>query len=154
MSNFSKDIWKYGIIAACVGFASLMISFGIMASHNHIDLVVRDYYKEEINYQKQINKEGNYKALIIKPIVIVDSLRKNVAIRFPDLVKGGEVKGRLMFYRPDNQKYDDTIALQLDGTGCSNISLEKYRKGRWKMRMEWMHNDTPCLVQQSFNLLK
>jgi hypothetical protein len=152
MSNFKKNSWMYGIIGACVAFATLMISFGIMASHHHFDLVVTDYYKEEINYQKRINKINNYNGLANKPEIKVDTVQKKLSILFPGYNAGNPATGRICLYRPDNQKMDDTLALVPDTKGQIDLNLEKYRRGKWKMQVEWQQDAKAYFLEKVFKL--
>jgi len=152
MSNFKKNIWMYGIIGACVAFASVMTGFGIMASHHHIDLVVSDYYKEEINYQKRINKINNYAQMTHKPEISIDSIQDNLKVRFPAYNIADPLSGRICLYRPNDQKSDDTLALVPNDAGIADIAMAKYPKGRWKMRMEWQQGTLSYYVEQSFKL--
>jgi hypothetical protein len=152
MNNFKKNSWMYAVIGMCIAFASLMISFAILASHHHIDLVVSDYYKEEIAYQKQINKINNYKNLTAKPDIQVDSIRDKIKIIFPAYNNDAPINGRICFYRPDDQKFDDTVALALNASGRADFSLDKYKKGKWKMKVEWQKDTMQYMVEQTFKL--
>jgi hypothetical protein len=152
MSNFKKNIWMYGIIGVCIVFAVMMGSLGIMASHHHFDLVVSDYYKEEINYQKQINKINNYKALLNKPKINIDSIRKRIVIQFPGIESSNGIAGRICLYRPDNQMLDDTLPLVLDKSRIADISLIKYKRGKWRMQMEWEEASKVYFVEKIFML--
>jgi hypothetical protein len=147
-----KNSWMYGIIGACMAFISLMTGFGIMASHHHLDLVVTDYYKEEINYQKQINKINNYKSLTNKPEIIFDSMHGNMLIRFPGYEITNAVTGRVCLYRPNDRKYDDTLALAPNAAGLADIPLSNYQKGKWKMRIAWEQGKKGYFVEKAFKL--
>ena len=61
-----KFNWGTGIVLAFIGFISFILYFVITMSTNKKydhDLVTDDYYKQELEYQSDINKEKNAKTL-------------------------------------------------------------------------------------------
>jgi len=152
MKDFKKNIWLYATIGTFIGFGILITGFTLMASRHPIDLVITDYYKAEIDYQKQINKQKNYNALVTKPVIDLDSVKKSLSIVFPGYTANDPLSGRICFYRPNNEKEDDTVALHVNDKGLSVMSLSSFSKGQWKMRMDWQQGATQYYLEKSFRL--
>jgi hypothetical protein len=152
MKNFKKNIWMYGIIGVMLVFVTMMTCFSILVSHQHYDLVITDYYKAEIDYQHQINKQKNYNALVLKPDVKVDTAKKFLHILFPEYTASQNIAGRICFYRPNNQSEDDTVALSVNNAGIADMSLEKFSRGKWEMRLDWKEGTTPYFLERTFRL--
>ena len=61
-----KINWGTAIVLAFIGFISFIMYFVISMNfndkYNH-DLVTEDYYKEELGYQNDINKQSNAQRL-------------------------------------------------------------------------------------------
>jgi len=152
MKDFKKNIWLYATIGTFIGFAALVTFFTLIANRHPIDLVITDYYKAEINYQKQINKQRNYNAMVSKPVINLDSVGKNVSILFPGFTNNDSLSGRVCFYRANNQNEDDTVALHVNDKGLYSMSLAKFEKGHWKMRMDWKQGETQYYMEKSFRL--
>ena len=83
-SNIMKINWGTGIVIAFIAFISFIMYFvinmNINKKYDH-DLVTEDYYKKELEFQNDIDKETNAKNLVenlrlqmIKPIVLVKLL--------------------------------------------------------------------------------
>ena len=142
----------YGVIGVLLGFIIVMTCFSILVSHQHYDLVITDYYKAEIDYQKQINKQKNYNAMVLKPDVRVDTAKKNLHIQFPGYTLSQDLVGRICFYRPNNQNEDDTVALTVNKAGTADMSLEKFNSGKWEMRLDWKEGTTPYYLEKTFRL--
>ncbi len=152
MKNFKKNIWLYATVATFIGFGMLITGFTILASRHPIDLVITDYYKAEIDFQKQINKQKNYSAMLQKPVLNLDSVQKFLSIQFPGYSPAEQLSGRICFYRPNNEKEDDTVAIHVNDQGYSKMSLANFSRGKWKMRMDWIQGETQYYLEKTFRL--
>ena len=130
-----KSYWGNGIFVVCVCFAALMVSFAFIASHNKTELVVKDYYKAEIDYQQRIEKIKNFNSLATKPHIVFDSISQSIKIQWPE---GGNslTSGKIYFYRPDKDNSDFELALK-EGNPQAEIRDTRLFHGKWKMQMEW-----------------
>jgi len=94
--------WKIAILYS--GFVIMILCLVIAANHQHFDLVSKDYYEEEIAYQKVLDAGKNQSALSHPLNIHADG--KSVTIDFPDEFKSKVLSGDIQFYAPVNAEWD------------------------------------------------
>ena len=134
MTN-KKSYWGYAIFMVFVIFATLMVSFAVIASRNKTELVVSDYYKAEIEYQKRIDKIKNFNALIEQPKMKFDSIKNVINIYWPAEIKTIN-SGKIYFYKPDQNNSDFEYKFN-SGTPISELKDQRIVHGKWKLQMEF-----------------
>lgn len=152
MNKFKKNIWMYAIIGVFVVFAGLMTFFATIATHYKSDLVISDYYKAEIQYQKQINKMNNTAAMQAKPLLKYDSLSHKVYLTLIHTGNKDSIGGSLYFYRPDDPKNDFTVAIHTNGDGTQIIDGNNHKYGRYIVKMDWRENGTAYYLEKAICL--
>jgi hypothetical protein len=135
MKKIKANLWGYVIIGIFIVFATAMISFGVVASRHKVNLVVDDYYKAEIDYQKQIVKMRNYDSLSIKPLVEYDSINKKIIVDWGNIQDNKLQSGDIYFYRPDHPDMDIKYDIETDGK--TEIPLKAFAKGRWVLKINF-----------------
>ncbi|RYD75766.1 MAG: hypothetical protein EOP53_15920 [Sphingobacteriales bacterium] len=146
-----KNTWAYGIVAVFIGFVLLMVSMAVIAGKHTERLVVKDYYKAELQFQQQIDKTKNAEALAQKPTI---SLTKNAAVEvfFPQAIYADGVVGKIMFYRANSPEMDFELPVVLGADAKQIIPTEKLKKGRWKVELNWQTNGLLYYTEQVINI--
>lgn len=146
-----KINWGTGIVIAFICFISFIMYFVITMvtndKYNH-DLVVEDYYKQELNFQNDINKEKNAKSLAenIKWQQTPDGL----LLKFPNNFKDGDISGTVYMYRPSNKTLDFNLPLEINNHHFL-IPNSKLVEGRWNIKIDWNHNSSNYLFKESIS---
>jgi hypothetical protein len=143
-----KINWGTGIIIAFIGFISFIMYFvvnmNINKKYDH-DLVNEDYYKEELEFQNDINKETNAKNLSedLKWIKTDEGL----IITFPESLNTQNIVGKVFLYRPSNKQLDFETPISL-----SNYNLlipdKRLLDGRWNIKVDWQYNGIAYLYKK------
>jgi hypothetical protein len=138
--------WGKSIVLCFVLFATFV---GIMAykmATAKVDLVQKDYYQKEIDYQNHINKVNNSSAF--KTIKTMTYLPEMQALRigFPTPVSKGEVT----FFRPSDKGLDFTVPI--NKISLFNYSTEKLKKGRWKVQVTWSDGHWEYYLEDEFTI--
>jgi hypothetical protein len=107
--------WKIAILYG--GFVILIGSLVYASNCQHFDLVSKDYYDEEIAYQKVIDAGKNQSALS-QPLGI-HADQKSVIIDFPAEFKDKAVSGSVQFYAPVNGEWDHNFKISDQNNGVS-----------------------------------
>ena len=55
--------WPFGIAIIYGGFVLLLLSFVLYSLFNSVELVSKDYYAEDLAYQKQIDRQNRANSL-------------------------------------------------------------------------------------------
>jgi nitrogen fixation protein FixH len=143
-----KISWPTGIIIAMSAFIIFILSFvykaTFMAEYDH-HLVSEDYYKEELNYQQEINKLN--KAATLKKDVALTKVAEGLLIKFPAEFDPEKITGTISFQRPSNDKIDFELPIKLINADYL-IAKENLVEGRWNVKIEWVVNGTTYLFKE------
>ena len=143
-----KLSWPVGIVIAIAAFVIFILSFVYKATfvpaYDH-HLVSDDYYKDEINYQQEIDKLN--KAAELKQNITYKKVASGLLISFPSEFEASQIKGTIEFQRLSNEKIDFQLPIQLI-TNDLVISNEKLIEGRWNVKIEWTVNNNTYLFKE------
>jgi len=147
-----KINWGTSIVIAIVAFMSFILFFVIKMSVNSKydhDLVATEYYKNELVFQEEIDKEQNLK-LLSAPIQLEQKV-EGISIVFPSELQPKDIQGKVFLYRPSNKKMDIEIPLSIS----SNILFLPKKDlvgGRWDIIVDFTHQGTAYLVKKEVML--
>lgn len=147
-----KINWGWGIVIAFVGFISFILYFVIKVSTNDAyehDLVVEEYYKQELKLNGQIEAEQN--VLPFKRDILVEVVSGDLRIKMPQEKVSELAKGTLLMYRPSNKKLDFTLPFQLKN-GEMLVPKEKLVGGIWAVIIEWEENNKNYRFKKELHL--
>lgn len=142
-----KFNWGTGIVIALICFMSFIIYFVVQmnsSEYNH-DLVTKDYYKKELEYQKDIDKEENAKKLMQN--LNWKKTAEGLVIEFPQDLDINDITGKVFLYRPSNKKFDFEMPISL-----SNHTLlipdKSLLDGRWNIKVDWKYMEVLYLYKK------
>jgi nitrogen fixation protein FixH len=138
--------WGKSIILCFVLFATFVGFMAYKMATAKVDLVRKDYYQKEIDYQNHINQVNN--SLALKTNKIMTYLPENQALRigFPTPVSKGEV----LFFRPSDKALDFTVPIQR--ISLFSYSTKLLQKGRWKVQVTWSDGALEYYVEDEFTI--
>jgi len=143
-----KISWPTGIIIAMSAFIIFILSFvykaTFMPQYDH-HLVSEDYYKDELNYQQEIDKLN--KAATLKEDVTLTKVAEGLLIKFPAEFDAEKITGTISFQRPSNDKIDFELPIKLT-TANYLIADDNLVKGIWNVKIEWVINGTTYLFKE------
>jgi len=143
-----KISWPTGIIIAIVAFVVFILSFVYKATfvpaYDH-HLVSDDYYKDELNYQQEIDKQN--KAAELKENITIKKEASGLTIYFPSEFAPTQISGTIYFQRPSNNKIDFNLPIELTSNKYF-LSQEILIEGRWNVKIEWTVNNNTYLFKE------
>ena len=133
--------WGWKIVVVYSAFVVMTLGMVFYFMGHKVDLVATDYYKQEIEYQDQIDKIANAKSLKEPLGFEFSPARRTVKINFPSehLVSG--LNGKIHFYRPSDSSLDKEFDINPTESGEQVISIGSLNKGLWKVKISWMAAD-------------
>jgi hypothetical protein len=141
--------WPVSIIA----FFSIAIlgcvTFVIFCNRHPADLVMSDYYEQEVRYQKQIDSKQRAQQLLQVATVQYDPARRVIMISLPPAQAEGAA-GTIQLYRPSAAGLDRTFKLATDRKGMQSLDGSNLAPGLWKARLLWSNAGKEYLVEESF----
>jgi hypothetical protein len=112
--------------------------------YNH-DLVTEDYYKQELEFQKNIDKEQNAKTL--NTDITWKKTNEGILLTFPETLKAQDISGKVFLYRPSNKSFDFEMEISLSDYNLL-IPDKRLLDGRWNSTIDWMYNETNYLYKK------
>ncbi|WP_303316103.1 FixH family protein [Flavivirga abyssicola] len=146
-----KINWGTGIVIAFIGFISFIMYFIITMNVNDAydhDLVTEDYYAEELEYQKDIDKLKNAKHL--NENITYKKSVEGLIIDFPNNIDFKKITGNVFLYRPSNKHLDFETAISLSKPTLL-IPDNRLVDGRWNIKIDWQYNGKSYLFKESIN---
>ena len=132
--------WGTGITIVIVLF--LVITIGqVIAIHYLVDydLVVEDYYDEEIKYQGQIEKIERTNSL--SESIKIKLFDKKIEIAFPLIFNSEKISGEVKFYKPSDDLRDKVQTIELNSENKMFYNTNDLYPGLWKIKISWAVND-------------
>ena len=144
-----KINWGTGIVIAFIGFITFILYFVVpMMSNDKYDhdLVSEDYYKQELEYQKDIDKETNAKELAEN--VSYKRTEEGLQINFPSDLEPENIKGKVFLYRPSNKQLDFETTISLSKSHLL-IPDSRLVDGRWNIKVDWQYSGKSYLFKEA-----
>ena len=140
--------WGTGIVIAFVGFISFIMYFVITMNTDKAldhDLVTEDYYKEELEFQNDIDKENNSKSLTEN--LTWKKTKDGIIIIFPESLEINSITGKVFLYRPSNKQFDFETDISLSNHNLL-IPDKRLLDGRWNIKVDWQYNGKSYLYKK------
>jgi len=149
--NVRRNPWPYAIIIWFVIFTSAMLSWAVIATHNNMDLVRKDYYEEELRFQQQIERVK--RTAQMRKDITVTTDATSLTFKLPLEKAGSKPTGEVQLYRPSDASLDTKTALQVNESGLQRIDASALKGGLWKLRVQWKVDGAEYYFDQSVVLV-
>ena len=143
-----KINWGTGIVIAFIAFIRYIMYFvvnmNVNKKYDH-DLVTEDYYKKELEFQNDIDKETNAKNLVEN--LSWQKTTEGLVITFPETLIKENITGKVFLYRPSNKQFDFETELSLSNHNLL-IPDKRLLDGRWNIKVDWQYNGKSYLYKK------
>lgn len=130
--------WGWKIVVVYSLFVIMTLTMVIYFARQKVDLVADDYYKQEIEYQDQIDKITNTRSLN-EPIDFQFSAEsRQIKLDFSESHAAKGIKGSVFLYRPSNSDEDRKYDIKPDINGEQTIAIGSLNKGLWRVKISWI----------------
>ncbi|WP_306352254.1 FixH family protein [Flavobacterium sp. '19STA2R22 D10 B1'] len=146
-----KINWGVGVIIAFLLFMSFILYFVIKVQTDtkyDNDLVVEEYYKQELHFQDQLNREQNAKNL--KNDIQIETKATGIEIVFPAEFNPKDISGTVSLYRPSDKKLDFEAPISLSDSHLL-IPNRSLLDGRWDIIINWKVKDQSFYSKKVLN---
>ena len=109
------------------------------------DLVIEDYYGQELQFQADLDHEENSKNL--KSNVSFKKTNEGIVITFPEDLEIDKIKGKVFLYRPSNKQLDFETQISLSNHNLL-IPDKRLLDGRWNIKVDWKYNTNSYLFKK------
>jgi nitrogen fixation protein FixH len=134
--NSRKSGWflPYVITGAFICFISYIIFFVTQAMRSEVNLVSKDYYQQELDYQNHIEVMNRTAAQSQEVSVAAPAGANQVIINIPGANK---IAGNIQFFRPSDAGQDFQVSIKLNESQNQIINTEKLAKGLWRVKISY-----------------
>ena len=136
--------WGKGIVLSFVLFALFIGVLVTICVRQDVSLVATDYYKQELDYQQQIDRSVNTDQLEIKPEISIVNNSLQVYYRNFSAVQTGELK----LFRPSNAASDMVFEIKATPDTLQVFDLSAQQEGMYKARLKWSMNDKEYYLEE------
>ncbi|HLV13998.1 MAG TPA: FixH family protein [Xanthomarina sp.] len=143
-----KINWGTGLVIAMLCFISFIMYFIIKvntdSTYDH-DLVIEEYYKAELKFQGELNREKKSRELAED--ISWKKTEEGLLISFPDNLNTEEITGSVFLYRTSNKKFDFEMPISIS----NNIMLipsDRLLEGRWNLKVDWKYKNGEYLYKK------
>jgi len=143
-----KSKWGIGIAVFYSSFILVMLIVVVVSRFNRVDLVAKDYYQQEIEYQQQIERIKTDKSLGNGVKVSYDRADREIVLDFPDNLDYKVIDGNVLFFRPADATLDKTIPIVLDENGFQRVDATTLKTGLWKVQIFWSVDTLECYAEE------
>jgi len=130
--------WGLKIAIVYTGFVVLITSMVMISSSHKVDLVAKDYYAQELNYQQKIDAMAREKQLT--ETIDYRLTASGILLHTSPAGISGSFKGEVLLFRPSDSSMDLKRKLSFDGKGEQLIPKTALHKGVYKMCLSWENN--------------
>lgn len=144
-----KINWGTGIVIAFGLFMTFILFFVFKVqsdSKYDNELVVEEYYKQELKFENQMQKEQNASNMSEK--IEIKTSEEGIKITFPSDLDVTLVKGKVSLYRPSNKKLDFEVPISLSGSHLL-IPENTLVGGRWDISIDWTYDGKEFLNKKT-----
>lgn len=147
-----RSFWPIAIIGFFVLAILGIVSFIAWAVGQDMDLVRKDYYAQDISYQKQFDRMQRAQQLNSAATIEHDNTAQTIVITLPAAQSHRETTGFVHFYRPSDASLDQTVKLAVNENGTQRIDATSFRDGHWRIRVYWKVNGEEFYFERSLVL--
>lgn len=137
ISSSNSSFWPYGIIGIFVVFIASLAVFVSFAVANDVELVAKDYYQQEIEYESQMDRIRRTQSLTDQPQIKLTPTDQSILIKLPTEHRAEDISGSVQFYFPADVNGDHSASLELSPSGTQEFELKELPTGRCRVKLHW-----------------
>jgi len=141
--------WGWKITILYSGFVIMMVGLVVASSHQKIDLVSKDYYKDEIAYQKVLDASRNQATLAGS--LLIHASADNVVIDFSDEFAGKQLKGDIDLYSAAHEEWDRHYPVSISN-GSVAIPRSGLRQTIYTVKVSYIVDGKSYYSESQLNL--
>ncbi len=130
-----KFNWGTGILIFIILFFIAIFSFIYYTTTHDVNLVERDYYPKELDYDTQQEKMSNTADLDEK--IVFSKSKEIIKVHFPDFTKNDTLSGTIQLYRPSDFKKDIIYPVSSDTSSSQIIPTGNLLPGKYIIKVDW-----------------
>ncbi|MBS1600861.1 MAG: FixH family protein [Bacteroidetes bacterium] len=144
--------WGNKLILVFIAFAGLMSYMVYRCVQTPVDLVTKEYYKDELAYQNII--DGTQKANALSEQIRFDQNQQYIIVQLPKEMKNTHVKGSILFYNAADVKRDRHFDLQTNNDAVQELDVKTFVPGNYIVKIDWESNNNHYYSERPLTIYK
>ena len=140
--------WGKWIIVSFAAFALFMGTLVTVCFREDVNLVAPDYYRQELAYQKQIERMQNAAVLTTRPKI--EFINNKLTVSYADL--GRIENGELKLFRPSDVRLDQTFRVQSNNDTVQAFEITIPQPGMYRASFTWAMSGKEYFVEETIYL--
>ena len=137
--------WGFKLMFAFIAFAGMMLYLVFRSFGTNFELVEKDYYKNELAYQRIIDGAERAHQLSAPPEIIQSG--SGVILRMPEEMRNKKLSGSIWFYCAYDSRKDRKFSLGTDTDGVQ-VFNHVLTTGNYRVKIDWNDNDESFYVEK------
>lgn len=121
------------IVVAFILFAMFIGTLVAVCVKQDVNLVSKDYYRDELGYQNQIERINNTNRLVEKPTIAKIDGKLQVNFSGEQKIQKGELK----LFCPSNPKMDKDYSILATAGNTQLFEITSLQSGMYKAKLLW-----------------
>lgn len=140
--------WGNKLLLTFIVFAGMMSYMVYRCVQTPIDLVAKEYYRDELAYQQVIDSRKQADAL--KGRVTLHQDAEAILLSLPEEMKHRSVTGTVLFYCPADAAKDRAVDLSVGQDAEQLIPIRILQPGHYLVKISWRCGNVDYFTEQSF----
>ncbi len=128
-----KFTWGTGITLFFIFFATSMVTAVVATTKHPPQLVQKDYYALDLNYQAHLEKKQNAAALATPPVLDFETTSQTIRVTLPAGMIAAQ--GVAKCYRSVTTR--DDVSVEMKNVSNLDIPITGFATGRWHVELDW-----------------
>ena len=146
-----KISWGTGLLLVFTAFTGMMSYMTYRCMKTPVNLVTKEYYKDELGYQQVI--DARQKADALSGEVDLRQEGRTITLTLPREMRNTAVKGSIQFYCASDAGRDRNIVLRPDAGAGQDITAGLVQPGRYTVRIQWESGGVRYFEERPFVVL-
>lgn len=142
--------WGHKLTIVFILFGALMFTLVYKCFQTDFQLVNKEYYKDELKYQQVI--DGTKNAVALSSEVNLRQEGNNLAIQFPNEMKGKKLSGQLWFYCSYDDTKDRHIAVATTSDALQLVERSRLAAANYTVKINWEADNKNYYNEQTITL--
>lgn len=142
--------WGNKLLVVFVIFGGLISYMVYRCMQTPVNLVNKEYYRDELAYQQVI--DGSRKANALSGKVHLRQTGRDILLQLPEEMKHTVIKGSILFYCPSDAGKDRRLSLQVDSGASQAISCCLFLPGQYMVKIQWESEGVQYFTESPFTI--
>jgi len=138
--------WGNKLFLVFVVFAGMITYMVSQCIQTPVDLVDKEYYRDELAYQQVV--DGARRANALSSNVQMRQDEDSICLQWPEEMKHTVLKGSILFYCVSDAAKDRRLPLKVDITGRQAINARTFLPGRYIVKIQWNEGKDEYFTEQ------